>query len=68
MAEHGEDYMATLTDVCAELLPHAIAWKHCVEVSNRDRRGVVHGQENRDEIEVLQKFIDVCRALGLHEE
>ncbi len=65
--DRGEDYITTLPDVCAELLPHAIVWRKVVHDSNVVR-GVVHGQENRDEIEVLDKFINVCRTLGFHDD
>jgi hypothetical protein len=65
--ERGEDYMRTLPDVCSALFPHAISWRECVYTSNVDRRGVVHGQENRDEIEVLDEFIKACKYLGLDE-
>ncbi len=63
--ERGEDYMRALPDVCSALFPHALSWRECVHASNVDRRGVVHGQENRDEIEVLDKFIATCKKLGL---
>ncbi len=60
----GEDYMRALPDVCESLFPHAVAWRDCVYSSNVDRRGIVHGQDNRDEIGVLDEFIAVCRFLG----
>ena len=62
--ERGEDYMRALPDVCAELFPHAISWRECVYKSNVDSRGIVHGKENRKEIEVLDEFIAACRYLG----
>ena len=64
----GEDYMETLPDVCSKLYPHALAWRDCVFHSNVDRRGIVHGHENREEIEVLDKFIEICKFLGFDKE
>ncbi|KKM59870.1 hypothetical protein LCGC14_1547550 [marine sediment metagenome] len=61
----GEDFMRCLPDICESLFPHAVTWRECIFASNVDPRGVVHGQENRDEIEVLDEFIAICRTLGL---
>ncbi len=61
----GEDYMRALPDICESLFPHALIWRDCVYGSNVDPRGVVRGQDNRDEIEVLDEFIAICRTLGL---
>ena len=63
--DRGEDYMRTLPDVCVALFPHAVLWRDVVYSSNVDSRGVVHGQENRDEIEAIDAFIAACRYLGL---
>ena len=60
----GEDFMRTLPDICDSLFPHAVVWRECVYSSNV-HRGIVHGQENRDEIEVLDEFIAICKTLGL---
>ena len=63
----GHDYLAPLSGVCAELLPHAIVWKHTVAtVVERDSTGAAVREEDRDEIEALQNFIDACQALGLN--
>lgn len=59
----GEDYMRTLPDICESLFPHAVAWRDSIYAANVVR-GVVHGQQNRDELEVLEEFIAVCRFLG----
>lgn len=64
--DRGDDFMETLPDVCSNLYPHAVIWRACVYSSNVVK-GVVQGQENRDEIEVLDQFISVCRQLGLGE-
>ena len=65
--DRGEDYMESLPDVCAALYPYAVEWRDCVYTSNVVR-GVVHGQENRDEIEALDKFMAACRKVGLVEK
>ena len=60
----GEDFIRTLPDICESLFPHAVAWRDSIYSANVVR-GVVHGQDNRDEIEVLDEFIEICRTLGL---
>ncbi len=60
----GEDFMRALPDVCESLFPHAVAWRDCIFRTNVDPSGLVHGQANRDELEVLDEFIGICRTLG----
>lgn len=60
----GEDFMKALPDVCSNLYPWAVDWRETVYSSNVVK-GVVHGQENRDEIEALDEFIATCLVLGM---
>lgn len=62
-----EDIMP-LWDVAVALFPHALDWRECVYKSNVDQRGVVHGQENRDELAALDAFIATMRKLGTGED
>lgn len=64
-SDRGEDYMRCLPDVCESLYPFAVAWRDTVFRSNVGNNGIIYGQENRNEIAVLDEFKKACRYLGL---